>query len=62
MTQEELREDAARKIIEVLKPCLKKAKVKGWDAPLFITTKGDKTERGIMALIVDIIKNPYQED
>ena len=62
MTHEEMREDAARKIFKVLRPCLKKAKVKGWDAPLFVTTRGDKTQLGLVALIADIIKNPYAED
>lgn len=55
------REDAARKIFDVLTPCLKKAKVKKWDALLFVTTRGDKTETGLIAIIADIIKNPYVE-
>jgi len=56
------REDAARKIYQMLSPYLRKAPAKNkWEIRLFLTDRGPKTDSGLIATIADIIKNPYAD-
>jgi hypothetical protein len=61
MTDEE-RQDAALKIYKIVSPCLKRKAGTKAISPLYETKRGMKTETGVLSLMADLIKNPYQEE